>query len=184
MSIKNVRLHVIVRKSKGIFMALTTEGFELSISVADNGANVSTLSWKANTAVVTDFASAQTQRAALVTDLDAITNGIIIGTRLTEVQYEDTIVYPAAGIENEDKASISYLIQGTNKVGNLKVPAPVIGAFVNTTGPSANVVNIAATVVTDYAANFMTTGGWFVSDGESLGTVLKGKRISAKNNNG
>lgn len=165
-------------------MAIVTKGWELSISLVDNGGNITTLSWEANTAVVTDLATAQAARDALVTDLEAISNAVIIGTRLSEVQYEDSVAYPAAGIENEDKASISYLIQDTNKKGNLKIPAPVIGAFVNTSGPSANVVDVTATVVTNYCDNFRTTGGWYVSDGESLQTVLKGKRISAKNNNG
>jgi hypothetical protein len=165
-------------------MAIVTKGFELSISVADNGANVSTLSWEANTAVVTDFATAVTARDGLVTDLSAITDSIIIGTRLTEVQYEDSVAYPVAGVENENKASISYLITGTNEVGNLKIPAPVQDIFVSPTGPSANVVDVGDALVTAYTDNFRVTGGWAVSDGQSLQTVLKGKRISAKNNNG
>lgn len=165
-------------------MAIVTQGFELSITLDDNGANSTTLSWQANSAVVTDFASAQTQRDALVTDLDAISNSVIVGTRLTEVQYNDSVAYPVAGVENEDKASITYLIQDTNKKGNLKIPAPVIGIFVNPTGPSANVVDVADALVIAYTDNFRTTGGWLVSDGESLQTVLKGKRVSAKNNNG
>ena len=165
-------------------MAIVTKGFEVSISVADNGANVSTLTWEANTAVVTDFATAQAQRDLLVTDLDAVTNSIIVGTRLTEVQFEDSIAYPAAGVENEDKASVTYLIDGTNDKGNLKVPAPVIGIFVNPTGPSANVVDVADPLLVAYTDNFRVTGGWYISDGQSLITVLKGKRISAKNNNG
>lgn len=165
-------------------MALVTQGWELSITVADNGANNSTLSWEANVAVVTDLATAQAARDALVTDLLAISDSIIVGTRLSEVQYEDAVAYPAAGVENENKASITYLIQDTNEKGNLQIPAPKIGAFVNTSGPSANIVNVAAAIVTAYCDNFRTTGGWYVSDGQSLQTVLKGKRISAKNNNG
>ena len=165
-------------------MALVTKGFELSISVADNGANISSMTWEANTAVITDLVTAQASRDSLVADLKALSDSIVVGTRLSEVQYEDAVAYPPAGIENENKASITYLIQGTNDKGNLQVPAPKIGAFVAPAGPSANIVNVAATIVTDYCDNFRTTGGWFVSDGQSLQTVLKGKRISAKNNNG
>lgn len=165
-------------------MAIQTAGFELSISVADNGANVSTLSWQANTAVVIDFDTAQAQRDLLVADLIAITDSVFVGSRLTEVQYEDTIVYPADGVENENKASITYLIDGTNKKGNIKIPAPKIAIFTAPTGPSANIVDILDGLVVGYMANFESTGGWFVSDGESVGTTLKGKRISAKNNNG
>lgn len=165
-------------------MALVPKGFELSISLVDNGANTTTLSWEANTAVVTDFTIAQTQRDLLVADLVAITDAVISGTRLTEVEYEDSLAYPAAGVENENKASITYLIDGTTDKGNLQIPAPKIGVFVNPSGPSANVVDVGETIVTNYCDNFRVSGGWFVSDGQSLITVLKGKRISAKNNNG
>jgi len=165
-------------------MAIVTQGFELSITVADNGANLSTLSWQANPAVVTDFATAQAQRDLLVADLVAITDSIVVSTRLTEVEYENAIVYPAAGVENENKASVTYLIDGTNKKGNIKIPAPKQTIFVNATGPSANIVDVADGLLVAYTDNFRDTGGWLVSDGESLITVLKGKRISAKNNNG
>lgn len=165
-------------------MALVTKGWELSISLVDNGGNVSTLSWEANTAVVTDYTTAAAQRQNLITDLLAVTNSVIKGTRLSEVQYEDALVFPAQNIENENKASITYLIAGTNEYGNLKIPAPKIGLFVASSGSSANIVNVSSNLVTDYAANFEVTGGWFVSDGQSLDSVLKGKRVSAKNNNG
>lgn len=165
-------------------MAIVSAGFELSITLVDNGGNSTTLSWQANPAVVTDYATAQAQRDLLVADLAAISNSVISGTRLAEVEYEDSLAYPVAGVENEDKASITYLIQDTNKKGNLKVPAPDIDIFVNASGPSANVVDVGDALVIAYTDNFRTTGGWLVSDGESLQTVLKGKRISAKNNNG
>lgn len=165
-------------------MAIVTKGFELSITVTDNGANTSTLSWEANTAVVTDFATAQAQRDALLADLVAITDSVVTGTRLSEVQYEDSIAFPPAGVENENKASISYLIQDTNETGNLKIPAPIIGIFVNPTGPSANIVNVGATELVNYTDNFRVTGGWYVSDGQHLQTVKAGKRISAKSNLG
>jgi hypothetical protein len=165
-------------------MAIVTGGFKLSISVADNGADVSTLSWDANTGVITDFATAQAQRDLLVADLAAITDSVVVATRLIEEQYEDTIVYPAAGVENENKASITYLIDGTNKKGNIKIPAPKQAIFSSPTGPSSKNVDVGNGLVVAYMANFESTGGWFVSDGESVGTTLKGKRISAKNNYG
>lgn len=165
-------------------MAIVTKGFELSITVADNGANESTLSWEMNPATTADFAAAQAGRDALITDLDAVTDSVIVGNRLTEVQYNDAVAYPVAGVENENKASVTYLIEDTNDKGNFKIPAPVIGLFVNPTGPSANIVNVQAAALIAYADNFRTTGQFLVSDGQNLQTILKGKRISAKNNNG
>jgi len=165
-------------------MATVVEGYELTVSLADNGANVTTLKYQGNGAVLTDFTEAQAARDALITDLLAVTNSVFVGDRLTEVRYNDALAYPAAGIENEDKASVTFLIQDTNKKGNLQIPAPKIGLFVNPTGPSANIVNVQAAILTAYCDNFRTTGGWYISDGEFLQTILKGKRISAKNNNG
>jgi hypothetical protein len=103
---------------------------------------------------------------------------------LREITYNDSIAYPPAGIEAENKASITYLIEGTRDKGNIKIPAPVIGMFVAPTGQSANLVDVQDTDLNAYLDNFRSTGGWYVSDGQHLQTVLKGKRISAKNNNG
>lgn len=180
----SVLSHVTIHKRRSLDMAIVTKGFELSITVADNGANESTLSWEMNPATTADFTAAQAGRDALMTDLAAITQSIIVGNRLTEVQYEDSVAYPVSGVENENKASVTYLITGTNEKGNLKIPAPVPDVFVAATGPSANVVNTASTQLINYTDNFRIVGQFMVSDGQFLQTVLKGKRISAKNNNG
>lgn len=165
-------------------MALVSSGFWLSVTLVDNGANQTTLSWQANPLTVTDLVTAEAARDSLLEDLIQITDARVSGTRLSVVQYEDELTYPPAGVENENKASVTYLIQDSNKRGNFKVPAPVQDIFVNTAGPSANVVDVTENIVTTYADNFRSVGGWLVSDGEHLQTLLKGKRISSKNNNG
>jgi len=171
-------------------MALVTEGFEVMITVADNGDNRSTLTYVCDPVTVIDFATAQTARLSIVGALDTLTQSVIVGTRLTEVQYEDAIVLPASLVENENKASITYQIAGQNKKGNLKIPAPIPTLFVGTSGSSANQVNTQNAALTTYMGNFQAAGYFTISDGEKVSAdpapngVIVGKRISAKNNNG
>lgn len=168
-------------------MALVSDGFEMSITVADHGDNRSTLSYEFDPATTADFAAALVGAAGIAADLQALTNSVVVGYRVQEVFIEDAIALPAAGVENEDKASVTFSIDGTNKKGNFKIPAPVSAGATNifgVVGPAANQVNTSAATLQAYADNFRTAGQFLVSDGEKLDVILVGKRISAKNNNG
>lgn len=171
-------------------MALVTEGFEVTVTVADNGNNRGTYTYVCDPTNVPDFATAQTARTSIVTALDTLTQCIIVGTSLKEVQYEDTIVYPASLVELENKASITYQILGQNKKGNLKIPAPIPALFNGTAGSAANQVDVTNAALTTYVGNFFSAGYFTISDGEKIAQdpnsngVIVGKRISAKNNNG
>jgi len=168
-------------------MALVSNGFWLTVTLADNGDNRSTLEFQGDSAILVDFATALTQSGNLITDLDALSQSVIVGYNVAERFYNDSIALPAGLVENENKASITYSIDGTNKKGNLKIPAPVptVGVvFVGASGASANQVQVNSTEIQAYFDNFRTSGGFLISDGEKANQVLVGKRISAKNNNG
>lgn len=168
-------------------MALVSGGWVGTITVADHGDNRSTLSYDFDPLTTADFAAALAAMAGLVTDLDALTNSTIVGYSVREVFYNDAIALPVAGVENEDKASVTFSIDGTNKKGNFKIPAPVstgADSIFGTVGGAANQVNTAAATLSAYADNFRTAGNFTISDGEKLDVLLVGKRISAKNNNG
>lgn len=171
-------------------MALVTEGFEITITVADNGNNRGTYTYVCDPVTVPDFATAQTARTSIVGALDTLTQCIIVGTSLKEVQYENAIVYPASLVELENKASITYQILGQNKKGNLKIPAPIPSLFNGTAGAAANQVDVTNAALTTYVGNFFSAGYFTISDGEKIAQdpntngVIVGKRISAKNNNG
>lgn len=171
-------------------MALVTEGFKVTVTLMDNGGNRSTLTYMCDPVTVTDFATAQTARLAVRSALEGVTDAEVVGTTLTEVQYEDDIVYPSAGIENENKASITLQILGQNKKANIKIPAPKPVLFVGDEGDSANQILVTAPLLTTYVGNFLTAGYFTISDGEKIAPtpngngVVVGKRISTKNNNG
>lgn len=171
-------------------MSLVTEGFEITVTVADNGNNRGTLTFVCDPATVPDFATAQTARTSIVSALDTITQAVIVGTTLKEVQYEDTIVYPASLVELENKASITFQILGQNNTGNLKIPAPIPTLFNGTAGKAANQVDVTNAALTTYVGNFFTAGYFTIARGQKIAQnpntngVIVGKRISAKNNNG
>ena len=168
-------------------MALVSNGFWLTITIADNGDNRGTLEFQGDPAVLVDFATALTQSAALIEDLQNLIQGTIVGYSVQERFFEDALVLPASNVELENKASITYAIAGTNKKGNLKLPTPtpVAGVvFQAASGAAANQVAVTSTFLSDYFDNFRAGGGFLISDGEKAGDILVGKRISAKNNNG
>lgn len=163
-------------------MALVANGYGLSISLVDNGGNVSTLKYDLTSA---DHAAALVDGAAIVSALAAITNAVISQWVIHTRYAEDAFAYPAAGVENEDKASITVLLDGLgNKKANVKIPAPVIGIFTAATGLGANIVDISDTDLLTYLAIFEDGGEAYISDGETMDMPLTGKRISAKSNYG
>ncbi|GAI34776.1 unnamed protein product, partial [marine sediment metagenome] len=112
--------------------------------------------------------------------VDAITNSVIVGYRINDVFHEGTVVYPADGVENECKASITVLLDtGGGKKANLKVPAPVIGIFKDTTGFGADEVDITDADLVTYMDLFKSGQECYISDGEDLNKGMSGKRIHA-----
>ncbi len=163
-------------------MAITSKGWELSVSLADNGANISTLQYKLRSA---DATEAATDTAAVIAALDAITDSVISDYYTKEHFSEDAMAYPAVGVQNEDKASITCLLTtGGGKKANLKIPAPVIGIFTAASGGGANTVDMSDVDLTTYLDMFKSTGECYISDGEDLSAGISGKRISAKSNFG
>jgi len=154
----------------------------MTCTLVDNGGNVTTKRYELRSADATEAAA---DTAAIIAALNAVTNAVMSSYRYGEEFKENAFAFPAAGIENEDKASITCLLTTSGaKKGNLKIPAPVIGIFQGASGPSANIVDIGDTDLGTYADLFKTGGEAFISDGEDLDEMMSGKRISAKSQNG
>lgn len=163
-------------------MALVSVGWWLTCSMVDNGGNTTTLRYQLRSA---DAAAAATDSAAVIAALNAVTNSVMARYAFGERYEENAFAYPAAGVENEDKASLTCLLTTSGqKKANLKVPAPVIGIFVDATGPGANVVDTSDVDLGTYVDLFKTGAECYISDGEDLDSLLSGKRISAKSNLG
>ena len=163
-------------------MVLVTQGWWLAATLVDNGANSSTLQYQLRSADATEAAA---DASAVISALNSITDAVISDYYIKHKYSENALVYPAAGVQNEDKASITVLLSGGgNKKGNLKIPAPVIGVFTAASGGGANVVDMSDVDLNIYLDLFKTASECYISDGEDLVSGVSGKRISAKSNFG
>ncbi len=152
------------------------------MTLVDNGANVTTLQFALRSA---DATAAATDSSAVVLALEAISDSVISDYYIKHKYSETVLAYPAAGVENENKASITVLLAGAgNKKANIKVPAPVIGVFTAASGGGANVVDMSDVDLNTYIDLFKAGAECYISDGEDLVSGVSGKRISAKSNYG
>lgn len=167
-------------------MTLVVEGFEITLTAADQGDNRVTKTFVCDPAVVTDLATAETARSGLATLWVSVSEAVIVGMSIKQIWYEDAIALPTGNVENENKASITAQILGQNKKANVRIPAPLIAIFNGTTGSAANQIQPGNLSLIAYLEQFTTGEPFYISDGEKLasGIALVGKRISAKNNNG
>ena len=163
-------------------MPLVDVGYFLTVTLADNGGNKITKKYQLR---ALNSIQANLDAPIVVGLLDAVTNSLITDWSLSHRFSEDTFVYPPAGIENEDKASVTVQLTGAgNGKANFKIPAPVIGIFQNAIGPGANIVDVTDVALQAYSATFSAAGECYISDGEDMLFMDSGKRVSAKNNNG
>lgn len=161
-------------------MALVSEGFWMRVTVVDNGNNKTIKTYQLRAA---DFATATTDSTTILNALNAVTDSTISGFSIAQRFFEDTFAFPASGVQNEDKASISCVITNS-KSANLKIPAPIPAMFQDTTGGAANVVDVTNGDLIAYTNIFKAAGQSYISDGDDLLLVSSGKRISAKSNFG
>lgn len=162
-------------------MALVSRGWFLTMGIVDCGGNQITKTWQLRSA---DAAAAAIDGAAIRAAFNAITGAVEVAYSIGERFEENSISYPAAGVENENKASLTLLLTTGNKKANIKIPAPVIGIFMNATGPGANVVDILDVDLNTYTDVFKDAAEAYVSDGEDLDFLLSGKRVHSKSTKG
>lgn len=163
--------------TKGSKMALAHVFYELTVSLADCAANMTTKRYRLRSI---DMATAVIDTATIISALGAVTASTIISYRIQDVFYEGSVVYPAAGVKNSDKASVTVILAtGGGKKANFKIPAPVIGIFSSATGPKADEVDIEDADLNTYHNIFQADGECFISDGEDSVDMMNGVRISA-----
>jgi hypothetical protein len=163
-------------------MALVLSGYEAYVSLKDNGGNVSTKKFDLTAVTIAD---AITDTATIIAELIDVTDANIASYRVAAVYKEDAFVHPGEGVQVENQASVSCLIDGAvDKYFNVKIPAPDQDIFVGTSGPAADVVDVTDLDLLAYLALFQTGGVATISDGEVLGAPLSGKRIHRRSSKG
>lgn len=151
-------------------MALVSEGFYVYVTLVDNGANTSTLSYAL---VTTDEAQALTDASAIVSNLAAVTNAAIKGYTVSRRFIENALALPGAGVQVEDRASVVVqLASSPLKSSTIVIPAPEIDLFLSTDGDGANIIDVGPgnTDLRAYVAMFNDGGAGIctLSDGETV----------------
>ncbi len=164
-------------------MALVSDGFRGTVTLRDTSGSVSNLEYELTAA---DMTAALADMLTVTAALADMTDSVIQTYTVAEVFREDAFALPV-NAENAIKASISaYLDVLGQEVANIKVPAPVIDAFVSNTGPGYNQVADVG-IVQAYLDLYETTGGVAtISGGKTLrdtGNFAGGKRISRGSQN-
>lgn len=160
-------------------MALSSQGFVLTVTLVDNGGNTSNLTFNLTAATFTDAGTdAATILAALANVTDAVVKAYNVGERFKE----DALSLPGTGVQVENTAVLSALITGeVDKWARIVIPAPKPAIFVGLSGAAANQVDPTDTEVQAYVALYDATGEATVSDGETVqapsASTLKGKRV-------
>lgn len=158
-------------------MALVSQGFFLTVSLVDGGANTTSKTFELTAATL---AAAVTDAATILSRLAAVTQADISGYNIGERFVEDAVVL-TAGVQIENRARVTGYIEGAGlKKANIDIPAPVDGIMQGTTGSAANTVDLADGALTAYLSTFQAGGLATISDGEVLGTLISGKRIHVK----
>lgn len=160
-------------------MAIASEGFFGTLTVIDNGGNTSTLTFDLTAATV---GAAVTDMGTIATRLAAVTDAEIKGYTVGEKFAEQALSLPAGGVQVENTAVIAAKIAGSlTKTATIRIPAPVAGVFVGSSGAAANQVDPNDADLGTYLGTFTSGGLATVSDGEVIDTVsaanVKGKRV-------
>lgn len=132
--------------------------------------------------VAADADEAAAAASAHLTLLLAVTDDKCVAYKVGQSYEENALgALPAVTVLNSVGAQISAsILDQPNKFAGLWIPGAKIGVFNGTSGRNANIVNVQATIVTNYLTDFTEAGHVFISDGEHLDPVYNasGERVT------
>jgi len=160
-------------------MALVAGKWWARYDLIDGTGRITTASRQLIAADADEAAAAATAHLAL---LFAVTDCKSIAYSVGQ-QYEENALgaLPAVTVLNSVQAVISAsIIDQPNKFASLQIPGPKITVFAGSSGRNANIVNVQASIVTDYLADFTEAGHVYISDHEHLDPVYNasGERVT------
>lgn len=166
-------------------MAFVTGLYGVTYSFVDNGGNQVTRDYAMKSTILNygDAVTAATDSQPVV---DALTGATMPKFRVYQEFVNNAFVLPGdAGVQVENQASMTFLLAGVGaKKANLNIPAPIIGIFVGSSGPNANIVAIDDPAVEAFADLFIGAGPFRLSDGEVSQRMLNGKRVHKRSSKG
>lgn len=157
-------------------MALSFSKWQLTVSLKDQGGNISVLRYHMVDAAYADADAAAT---VLLGYLAAVTDSLIVRAALAQIKVEDSATFGSG--ENENVALVIAQINPT-KTTNLQIPCPKAGLFKGISGDNWNTLDTSDTDLQNYLSCFdSSTDIAYTSDGEQLAPItsqtFEGKRI-------
>ena len=166
-------------------MAFTGSNFGATYSFVDNGGNQVAREYQMKPEIAT-YADASDAAADMQPLVDALSGATMPKFRVYQEFVNNAFVLPGdAGVQVENTASLTYLLAALgSKKANLNIPAPIIGLFVGSSGPNANIINPEVQALIDFNAQFLAAGAFRLSDGEYIQRFLQGKRVHKRSSKG
>ena len=168
-------------------MAITSDGFELSVSLVDSGGDQSTLRYQL---VAADMTAALAAAATILSRLDTVTDAVVKGYFVGERYTEDALSLPGSGVQVEQRATVICQIDSDplKKVA-INIPAPADGLFVGGpgTGDGYNTIDTTDAGLALYTDIWAVSGAIAtISDGEYLSDapILRGRRTHRQSSRG
>lgn len=160
-------------------MALVAGKWKASFDMIDGTGKITTLTREL---IATDYPSAATSASAHLALLLAVTDDKCVSYKVGQDYEENALgALPAVTVLNSVGASISAsIIDQPNKFASLWIPGARIAVFAGTSGRNANIVDVQASIVTDYLADFTAAGHCYISDHEHLDPIYNasGERVT------
>lgn len=128
---------------------------------------------KSHDGTFADQATAEAARDALIADYNAAMDGKVIKSSLAVVENYATATTGSRTVYR--RGSITLSLVGKSDKANFKIPS-----VNNTINPTKSSVNLAATPLTDLIANFQAGGGWTISDGDVVDSIVDGAAVFDK----
>lgn len=160
-------------------MAFVSDGLVLNVAFADNSGKVVNRSYEV---VETNYATAFGLADDWVATIQAASDSVVVSWFLAEKMIQDTVVLPAAGVQNENQVIVTGKLLGQpNESGYFSIPGAKITCFQATSGPNADIASFVAPSPLVTVGNLFIDGGaFYISDGENLVTPLSGRRRHTK----
>lgn len=121
---------------------------------------------------------------ALVATLLGVTTSKIKSYALVEEIVDNAFTLPTdAQVEANARLTMS-IVGDPKKSGTFDIPSPSPSIMVATSGEGLNVVNLSNAAVLDVVALFQASGDFYISDGEKVSQLKKGRRITKRSTRG
>jgi len=171
-------------------MALTKQGYVLSVDLVDRGGKVTTRRYPlVTTDTAGDISAVLTDVGTILTRLNGV-SALVVKQYSVNLEYlETSLTLPtSAEAELEQHALITAQITGfPNKSAVIDIPGPEQLVFQAASGPGADLVNFTQAEVDDYLEIWDNATGELatISDGETINkNIVKGRKTHSHSQRG